>query len=120
MRVFLTGGTGYLGTAVADRLRQAGHSLTGLARRGRACSRTSSMARTPRVERCPLVAKDSGSAGDYGVAGSCFGSSFRIQSPLLMSGTKMFPSFTTAPQANVERGRTPKESAVRIQLISRP
>jgi nucleoside-diphosphate-sugar epimerase len=32
MRIFLTGGTGYIGSAVADRLRAAGHQLTALAR----------------------------------------------------------------------------------------
>ena len=32
MKVFLTGATGYIGSAVADRLRAAGHELTALAR----------------------------------------------------------------------------------------
>jgi nucleoside-diphosphate-sugar epimerase len=32
MQVFLTGATGYIGTAVAERLRAAGHELTALAR----------------------------------------------------------------------------------------
>ena len=32
MKVFLTGASGYIGTAVADRLRSAGHTITGLAR----------------------------------------------------------------------------------------
>lgn len=32
MKVFLTGATGYIGSTVADRLRAAGHELTGLAR----------------------------------------------------------------------------------------
>ncbi|HET6836659.1 MAG TPA: NAD-dependent epimerase/dehydratase family protein, partial [Gemmatimonadales bacterium] len=32
MKVFLTGATGYIGTAIADRLRAAGHQVTGLAR----------------------------------------------------------------------------------------
>ena len=32
MRIFLTGASGYIGTAVAERLRAAGHELTGLAR----------------------------------------------------------------------------------------
>ena len=32
MRVFLTGATGYIGTAVAERLGAAGHEITALAR----------------------------------------------------------------------------------------
>src|SRR3954469_16063815 len=32
MRIFLTGATGYIGSAVAERLRAAGHELTALAR----------------------------------------------------------------------------------------
>ncbi|HEV2084805.1 MAG TPA: NAD-dependent epimerase/dehydratase family protein [Gemmatimonadales bacterium] len=32
MRIFLTGASGYIGTAVAERLRAAGHEVTGLAR----------------------------------------------------------------------------------------
>jgi nucleoside-diphosphate-sugar epimerase len=39
MQIFLTGATGYIGTAVADRLRAAGHKLTGLARSDSAASR---------------------------------------------------------------------------------
>src|SRR4051812_31706626 len=32
MRIFLTGASGYIGSAVAERLRAAGHQITGLAR----------------------------------------------------------------------------------------
>jgi len=39
MRIFLTGATGYIGTAVADRLREAGHTLTALVRSYDATSR---------------------------------------------------------------------------------
>lgn len=39
MQVFLTGATGYIGTSVADRLRAAGHELTGLARSDTAAER---------------------------------------------------------------------------------
>jgi nucleoside-diphosphate-sugar epimerase len=47
MRVFLTGGTGYIGTAVADRLRSAGHDLTGLARSDAAAARLSAQGIRP-------------------------------------------------------------------------
>jgi nucleoside-diphosphate-sugar epimerase len=39
MKVFLTGGTGYIGTAVADQLRAAGHQLSGLARNAAAAAK---------------------------------------------------------------------------------
>jgi nucleoside-diphosphate-sugar epimerase len=39
MQVFLTGATGYIGTAVADRLRAAAHQLSGLARSDEAAAR---------------------------------------------------------------------------------
>jgi nucleoside-diphosphate-sugar epimerase len=42
MRIFLTGASGYIGTAVAERLRAAGHELTGLARSDAAAAKLKS------------------------------------------------------------------------------
>jgi nucleoside-diphosphate-sugar epimerase len=39
MKIFLTGASGYIGSAVAERLRAAGHELTGLARSDAASAR---------------------------------------------------------------------------------
>lgn len=47
MKVFLTGATGYIGTAVADRLRAAGHQVSGLARSDPAAAKLETMGITP-------------------------------------------------------------------------
>jgi nucleoside-diphosphate-sugar epimerase len=47
MRVFLTGATGYIGSVVAERLRAAGHEVTGLARNDEAAAKLSQAGFTP-------------------------------------------------------------------------
>jgi nucleoside-diphosphate-sugar epimerase len=47
MKVFLTGASGYIGGAVADRLRAAGHKLTGLARSDAAAQKLEAAGITP-------------------------------------------------------------------------
>jgi nucleoside-diphosphate-sugar epimerase len=47
MHVFLAGATGYIGTAVAERLRAAGHTITGLARSDAAAARLTAAGITP-------------------------------------------------------------------------
>jgi uncharacterized protein YbjT (DUF2867 family) len=47
MHVFLTGATGYIGVAVAERLRKAGHRLSGLARGDAAAERLQAAAVQP-------------------------------------------------------------------------
>lgn len=47
MHVFITGATGYIGTAVAERLRAAGHSLSGLVRSDASAAKASAAGITP-------------------------------------------------------------------------
>jgi nucleoside-diphosphate-sugar epimerase len=47
VKVFLTGATGYIGTAVAERLRAAGHQLSGLARSDEAAAKLDAVGVTP-------------------------------------------------------------------------
>src|SRR5215208_354114 len=48
MRLFLTGATGYIGKAVAERLHAAGHELAGLARSDASAARLESAGIQPR------------------------------------------------------------------------
>ena len=47
MRVFLTGGTGYIGSAVLDALVRAGHRVTALARDSEKAKRLEARGATP-------------------------------------------------------------------------
>ena len=47
MRIFLTGATGYIGSAVAERLRAAGHELTALARSDASAAKLTEAGITP-------------------------------------------------------------------------
>ncbi len=47
MRIFVTGATGYIGSAVAERLRAAGHQLTALARSDDSAAKLESAGRQP-------------------------------------------------------------------------
>jgi nucleoside-diphosphate-sugar epimerase len=47
MQVFLTGATGYIGTSVGERLRAAGHQLSGLARSESSAARLTAAGMTP-------------------------------------------------------------------------
>ncbi|MEP6474058.1 MAG: NAD-dependent epimerase/dehydratase family protein [Gemmatimonadota bacterium] len=60
MKVFLTGATGYIGSSVAERLRQSGHTVLGLARSGAAAEKLTARGIMPQagdlLDRAALTA----------------------------------------------------------------
>ena len=67
MRIVITGGTGFLGTALVDRLRSAGHSVTVLTRRP---SREGEVAWIPAGSAAPLARTVEGADAVVNLAGA--------------------------------------------------
>lgn len=69
MRVFLTGGTGYIGSAVLDSLVRAGHHVDALVRHGEAAARVQARGATPIVGDLmnPTSWRDAAAAADGAV-----------------------------------------------------